>query len=232
MKRTSIAKACTWVLPAVLVLAVAAGFTRAAGAQAPPAAEPVAQSAEYAQVRAKFENMTPDQIAAAGYVAAEPVPTCISSPAGGMGYHYINPRHWAGQFESGQMDPLNPPLILLNEKQQVIGLEWEASKNIQPAPVLFGQPALLLQGHPGVPDDHYMLHSYFKPNGMVLFSEFDPELICPGSANVVAAEPVGMPRTGASDVAATLAAVFVALAMIALAMIALAVDAAARRATR
>jgi hypothetical protein len=49
---------------------------------------------------------------------------------------------------------------------------------------MFGQTIELQSGHPGVPEPHYMLHIYFKPEGKVLIgtndqTAFDPELSCP-----------------------------------------------------
>jgi hypothetical protein len=176
---------------------------------------PVAQSAEFAAVRARFEGMSEAQVRAAGYVVA---PNCVTAPAaanaglptprGNMGFHAEKNADWAAQFKSGRWDPQTPPILLLDASKRVVGIEWEAVRTTQPAPSLFGQTAPLLPGHGGAPevnDPHYMLHAYFKPNGMVLFDVFDPELRCPvaqvtGPAAPVAAAPAqvpaGLPRAG------------------------------------
>ena len=158
----------------------------------------VPQSSEFAAVRARFEGMTEAQVQAAGY---ELDPHCVTAvdaglpPAvGGMGFHAVHPQRFAEQFPSGQLDPQNPPLLLLDANKRVVGLEWEAAATL-PQPALFGQTVPLLPGHPGPAEvnvPHYMLHAYFKPNGMVLFSVFDPELTCPA-----AAAPAAQPKPGA-----------------------------------
>ena len=74
---------------------------------------------------------------------------------------------------------------------RVIGLEWEAADVGQEPPTIFGQTVPLLAGHPGIPEPHYMLHAYFRPNGQVLFAEFDPLVSCamPGTSTVAPGEP-------------------------------------------
>jgi hypothetical protein len=200
----------------------AAGFAQVGPPSgAPPVGYPapataVAQSPEFAAVRARFERMPEDQVRAAGYVVA---PNCVTAPAeanaglpaprGNMGFHAQRSGDWEAQFRSGQWDPQTPPILLLDADRRVVGIEWEAVRTTQPAPSLFGQTAPLLPGHGGPPEvnePHYMLHAYFKPDGMVLFDVFDPELRCPdaqltGPASVPAAAapgqvPSGLPRTG------------------------------------
>jgi hypothetical protein len=128
-------------------------------------------------VRATFEGMTRAQWEAAGYIANPPA--CISSPAGGMGIHAMNMARFEAQFSTGAVDAENPPLLLVDATQtRVIGLEWEAAEAAG-AFTIFGQTAPLLPGHPGIPEPHYMLHAYFRPNGQVLFAEFDPQVTCP-----------------------------------------------------
>lgn len=142
------------------------------------AQEPIDQPARFAEVRQRFEGMKPADWEAAGYEVIPPG-DCIASPAGGMGVHAINPQLHEAQFQSGDMDRKNPPLILLDATMtRVIGLEWEAADTGQEAPTLFGQTVPLLPGHPGIPEPHYMLHGYFRPNDQVLFAEFDPQVSC------------------------------------------------------
>ncbi len=85
--------------------------------------------------------------------------------------------------------------MLLDAKQeQVIGLEWEAKDVGQGEMEMFGVPIKLQQGHPGVPDPHYMLHVYFKSDGKLRMlgqdPPFDPDVMCPA-----------MPDTGAGGLA-------------------------------
>ncbi len=155
----------------------------------PPAPQPVDQSPEFATVRAKFENMTIQQLNAAGYTQDSP---CVSAPPGGMGFHYINKPLWDAAFTSGKLDPQNPPLVLVDANNKVVGLEWESSKNVQSAPVLFGQTVQLLPGHEGLTEEHYQYHAYFRPNGQVVIATFDPLVTC-------TAAPGGLPPTGAGS---------------------------------
>lgn len=142
------------------------------------AQEPIDQPPNFADVRASFENMKQSDWEAAGYQVIPPG-DCIASPAGGMGIHAINPQLHQAQFESGQVDADNPPLLLLDASaRRVIGLEWEAAESVAEPPTLFGETFPLLPGHPGIEQPHYMLHAYFRPNGQVLFAEFDPQVSC------------------------------------------------------
>ena len=149
----------------------------------PPAPEPVDPPEEVAALREKYEDMTPEEVKAAGYVAEPPV--CVAAPGiGGMGIHAMNRDLYEAQFPTGEMDPENPVILLLDAKQEkVIGLEWEAKDIGQGDMELFGVPVKLQEGHPGVPDPHYMLHVYFRPDGQVLMlgadPAFDPDVMCP-----------------------------------------------------
>jgi hypothetical protein len=105
---------------------------------------------------------------------------------GNMGFHAIHPTLLKVQFGNGRPDPEQPPIVLLDAWQRVVGLEWESNQHA-PAPVLFGQSVALLPGHPGLEEPHYMLHAYFRPQARVLFSVFDPQLSCP---------PAGVARDG------------------------------------
>lgn len=88
------------------------------------------------------------------------------------------------QFPKGQMDPAQPPVLLLDQNNKVIGVEWEAADVGQGPMELFGQSIQIQPGHPGAEEPHYMLHIYFKADGKVLFgtdpqTAFDPDLSCP-----------------------------------------------------
>ena len=147
------------------------------------AAQPVDPPQQVDKLRQQFEGLTPQQIEAEGYVAEGP---CVPSPTGvgAMGTHAVNRQLYQTQFPSGEMDPANPPVLLLDENSNVIGVEWEAADVGQGSMKLFGQTIELQPGHPGAEEPHYMLHIYFKPDGKVLFgtdpqTAFDPEGVCP-----------------------------------------------------
>ncbi len=111
----------------------------------------------------------------------------------------MNQELFEAQFPKGEMDPANPPVILLDQNNKVLGIEWEA-KDVGQGPMeLFGQTIQIQPGHPGAEDPHYMLHIYFKPDGKVLFgtdpqTAFDPKLSCdelPASGGVVSPAQLG-----------------------------------------
>ena len=151
------------------------------------ASGPVAPPSEFAQLRQQYEGLTPEQVEAAGYIPDEG--GCIPNPAGAgaMGTHAINGEQLTAQFPNGTMDPTTPPVLLLGESGEVIGLEWEA-KDVGQGPMqMFGQTIQIQPGHPGAEQPHYMLHGYFEPDGQVRWgydpqTAFHPELSCPGMA--------------------------------------------------
>ncbi len=159
------------------------------------AAEPIREPEKVAQLRARYEGKSLDELKAMGYTFN--TEECVSVPGiGGMGVHIINPQYYHAQFPKGAMDPENPVAVLLDaDQQKVIGLEWEAKDVGQGEMEMFGVPIKLQQGHPGVPEPHYMLHIYFKPDGKVLMlgadPAFDPDVTC----------PAGMPDAGAGGMA-------------------------------
>jgi hypothetical protein len=149
-----------------------------------------------------------------------------------MGIHAINRQLYQAQFSEGEMDPENPPVLLLDEDSQVIGVEWEAKDVGQGQMKLFGQTIELQSGHPGVPDPHYMLHIYFKPDGKVLFgtndqTAFDPEGFCPQMSASAAAHSsattsaTATPSASASSSASALPGSGGALSLTPLAVLAL-----------
>jgi hypothetical protein len=173
-------------LTALGVCALIAGTAPAAAQTTTPSMPPsvtVAQSAEFAAVRSRFEGLTASELAQDGYQIESVCVTAAMAGApaelGGMGFHALHPTLLKVQFGNGRPDPEQPPIVLLDGSQRVVGLEWEANQNA-PAPILFGQTVVIQPGHPGQPEPHYMLHAYFRPEGQVLFSVFDPQLTCPG----------------------------------------------------
>ena len=166
--------------PMAAMLAIAG----VASAQSTP--QTVDPPEQVAQLRQQFEGLTAEQIGAEGYVPEGP---CVASPSGvgAMGIHALNPELLQAQFPNGTMDPANPPVLLLDANDEVMGVEWEAADVGQGPMEMFGQTIEIQPGHPGVEEPHYMLHIYFKPGGKVLFgtndqTAFDPEAACPGAS--------------------------------------------------
>ena len=170
---------------AVAAFVLIAGSPADAQPTLPPQMPPsitVVQSAEFAALRARFESLTPSELAQDGYQID---PLCVTAAMAGappelgnMGYHAVHPTLMKVQFGNGRPDPEQPPIVLLDAGQRIVGMEWESNQRA-PAPVLFGQTVVIQPGHPGVEDPHYMLHAYFRPNSQVLFAVFDPEVSCP-----------------------------------------------------
>lgn len=182
-RRLSVLLAMVTMMVAMLALA---GVT---SAQITP--QPVDPPERVAQLRQQFEGLTAEQIQARGYVPHGP---CIPNPEGpgAMGVPAINEELMQAQFPSGTMDPADPPVLLLDRNNTVVGVEWEAADVGQGPMEMFGQTIELQPGHPGAEDPHYMLHIYFKADGKVIMGgngqmAFDPELSCP---------PMAMPETG------------------------------------
>jgi len=168
----------------VTVAALMAAMLALAGvAWAQSTAQPVDPPPQVDQLRQQFEGLSAQQVEAKGYAPEGP---CVPSPSGvgAMGIHAINFKLLEAQFPNGTMDPANPPALLLDENEEVMGVEWEAADVGQGPMEMFGQTIELQSGHPGVEEPHYMMHIYFKPGGKVLFgtndqTAFDPEGVCP-----------------------------------------------------
>ncbi len=177
------------ILCSIAVSAVLALLPAMAVAQITP--QPVDPPEQVAELHQQFEGLTAEQIQAQGYVPEGP---CIPNPEGpgAMGIHALNEELMQAQFPSGTMDPANPPVLLLDQNNTVVGVEWEAADVGQGPMEMFGQTIELQPGHPGAEEPHYMLHIYFKPDGKVIMGgnaqmAFDPELSCPD---------MSMPETG------------------------------------
>jgi hypothetical protein len=154
------------------------------------------------RLRQQFEGLTAEQAEAEGYAPEGP---CVPSPSGvgAMGTHAINPELLEAQFPNGTMDPANPPVLLLGENGEVMGVEWEAMDVGQGPMELFGRTIEIQPGHPGAEEPHYMLHIYFKPGGKVLFgtdpqTAFDPEGVCPEASATATASATASATATAS----------------------------------
>jgi len=152
-----------------------------------------------AQLRAKYEPMTVEQLKAAGFQVE---PTCVTGDMvghpeyGNMGVHAINPTIYESQFPQGLMDPDNPPIVVLDAAGRVVAVEWEAKNTGQTPPVVYGQTANLGPPHPGVNEPHYMLHAFFLPEGKVQFGDFSQTVSCEGSTS---SGHAALPDTGAES---------------------------------
>jgi hypothetical protein len=182
------------------------------------ASQPVDPPQQVTQLRQQYEGLTQKQLEDQGY---EQEGECVTNPHGdgAMGTHAINQELLEAQFPNGEMDPEQPPVVLLDQNSGVIGIEWEAADVGQGPMELFGQTIDLQSGHPGVEESHYMLHIYFKPDGKVLFgtddqTAFDPNLSCdeelPASGGIVSPLQLGIILAGLAGGLGVLSVAFVA----------------------
>jgi hypothetical protein len=109
-----------------------------------------------------------------GYVSTL---ACVSSPAGGMGVHWLNESLVDPVF-----DPLHPENVLFapgpNGIPTLVAVEYVVINVGQPAPT-FGGQAFDVGGTP-VPVPHWSLHVWlWKDNPSGLFAAFNPDVSCP-----------------------------------------------------
>lgn len=164
----------TWTL--LLAIAIAASGTGAGASQPSELQEAKAATARYHSVKQAQRD---------GYLRASP---CESSPAGGMGIHYMKPELAADAV----VDPKHPELLLYapdrRGRLELVAVEYfvpaadqEPPLDDSDTPDLFGRefdgP---MEGHaPGMPH-HYDLHVWLwasNPSGM--FSPWNPRVSCP-----------------------------------------------------
>lgn len=108
-----------------------------------------------------------------GYVSTV---DCVSSPAGGMGVHWLNESLVDPIF-----DPLHPETVLFapgpNGIPRLVAVEYIVINAGQPAPT-FGGQAFDFGGTP-VPVPHWSLHVWlWKDNPSGLFAAFNPDVSC------------------------------------------------------
>jgi hypothetical protein len=123
--------------------------------------------AQLAQVRAataRYHDV--DAAEADGYVEMTP---CVESPAGAMGYHYVN----MGLLEQ-PLDPTKPEALLYvpgpNGTLRLVGVEYLSPDEGE---TLFGQT---LEPGPG----GFALHVWvWQNNPAGMFADFNPRLSCP-----------------------------------------------------
>lgn len=156
------------------------------------ALSPAGVARQLEQVRAaNLRYQSTDAARAAGYVPASPCESIPGTgfPAGGMGFHWINPP--AAQDQT--IDPMRPELLLYAPTAtgglELVGVEYfkaDADQNLatdNDRPTLFGRafdgPML---GHaPGMPL-HYDLHVWlYKRNPSGVFAMWNPEVHCAGT---------------------------------------------------
>lgn len=136
---------------------------------------------EVRRATAKYHSLK--KARADGYVATE---TCVESPEGDMGFHYVNPT----LASDTKVDPRKPEILLYatgkNGKPKLVGVEWFVADTDQDPSTDGDRPSLFdvpfdgpMPGHePGMPV-HYDLHAWiFEHNPSGVFAPFNPRVSC------------------------------------------------------
>lgn len=167
-----------------LALAATGAAALAATALAPPVAAAPADRDQQEAKAASARYHSLEQAEREGFVSPGEN-ACVSSPAGGMGFHYTN----ASRIDT-TLDALQPEVLLYapdeNGRLRLAGVEYvvrDADGDLstdEDRPTLFGQQfAGPMPGHvPGMPV-HYDLHAWFwveNPHGT--FTQFNPAVSC------------------------------------------------------
>ena len=124
------------------------------------------------QATSRYNSTT--QAIAAGYM---PNDHCVSSPAGGMGYHWANMPLVDPVF-----DPLKPEVMLYatgpGGNLRLVAVEYVVINIGQPRPSFEGK--LFDIGGAPVPVPHWTLHVWVhEPNPSGIFVPFNPNITCP-----------------------------------------------------
>lgn len=154
-------------------LALAAGLCLPAGALADGSAAFNQRITELRLATAAFHSL--DLAAAAGWDTD--ITGCLSSPAGGMGHHYVN----ASIFFDAQVDPLRPELLVYaptpDGGKRLVAVEYlvfAAALGSAPVPELFGQT---FHYNPNV--SAWVLHVWlWEGNRNGLFADWNPAISC------------------------------------------------------
>lgn len=118
-----------------------------------------------------------------GYVRMSP---CISSPAGGMGFHYEN----AALMADPAIDPLKPEILVYapkrNGRLELVAVEYWKRDADQLLGTTGDRPSLFgrgfdgpMPGHNPAMPVHYDLHVWlYEDNPRGLFAPFNPNVSC------------------------------------------------------
>ena len=166
---------------AMLLLVVIVSIAYAATGVADPAV--LKDLAQLRRATAKYHDV--NAALADGFVSTV---TCVASPDGGMGIHFINPA----RLMDSEVNILEPEILLYAEvggQLKLIGVEYWFSigapdtpvpNPAPPSPVIFGRS---LDGpmpahDPGQPP-HYDLHAWvWMANPSGIFAPFNPNVSC------------------------------------------------------
>lgn len=124
------------------------------------------------QATARFNST--NQALEAGYLQTS---HCVSSPAGGMGYHWVNPSLIDPVF-----NPLEPEVVLYatgpGGNLKLVAVEYLVMDVGQPRPSFDGH--LFDIGGAPIPAPHWTLHVWvYEYNPAGTFAKFNPNVTCP-----------------------------------------------------
>lgn len=154
-------------------------LTLSAVAIAGPASAAGSASSQLAQIRAataRFHDV--DAAIAAGYA---PTDECVSSPLGGMGFHYVN----FAKVMDPALDATAPEVLLYapsGNGLRLVGVEWlifdtDQDMGTVESHSLLGRPFNGPMTH-GLPV-HYDLHAWvWQPNANGAFDDWNPAVAC------------------------------------------------------
>ncbi|TXK52656.1 hypothetical protein FVR03_00945 [Pontibacter qinzhouensis] len=136
--------------------------------------------AQVRQATAKYHRI--EAAIADGYMASS---DCVASPAGGMGYHFVN-----FMLVDGIVDPMHPEVLVYepqkNGKLKLVAIEFMVmAASWDP---LYATPPMLgdqvyddhrAPGSGGPPFPHYQLHAWvWKNNPSGMHAPFNPKVSC------------------------------------------------------
>jgi hypothetical protein len=167
---------------ALALVATLAGVAYAATGTTDP--QVLQDLANVRQATARYHDV--NVAIAEGYI---PTVHCIASPAGGMGYHYVNPT----LARDPQIILTSPEILLyalVDGELKLVAVEYfkgigapdaPVPNPAPPSPILFGRTfdGPMLGHEPGMPP-HYDLHVWvWQANPAGTFAQFNPNVSCP-----------------------------------------------------
>lgn len=124
-----------------------------------------------------FAEWTIEDAKDAGYT---PTDECVVGPPdlGNMGRHFIS----ISRLTSGKVDPADPHVVLFDENDEMVGIEWEIEDVRDPAPTVGGLELEFTPPHEGMDYDHMSRHVYFVGEKAHRFTTFNPAVACSDEA--------------------------------------------------
>lgn len=138
-----------------------------------------AADAAYDEWLESFADWTLKDIEDAGYEIEEPCVTAamagLPAELGAMGRHAIHIQN----ATSGKLEVAKPHVILLDENDKVVGVEYEVHEVSDPAPTVGSVPLLFTPPHEGMDYDHMSLHVFFVGDEDQRFGTWNTAVVCP-----------------------------------------------------